>query len=377
MGLCPYCLFTDFGYPQGSTCLGRTILTYFVAANAPSSRIIPGSTDPLNYNPALDGLRGLAALMVVAYHSKLSMVQGGFLGVDLFFVLSGMLITRLLRSELEVSGTMDVARFYWRRLLRLWPPMLVMLLLYACVMPLLIDGVDITSDVPMVMFYLTDYTYPLWRIPELLRHTWSLSVEEHFYLVWPLVILATRKVDARTLAMALFCAYLAATGWRMMDYSLFGDWEWTYFRLDTRLSGLLLGSALGLVRWEPTSEAFGWTGLVLLAILAATMSLPSWFQFSSGTVLAELASAAVVCAAQRRDGLFFRLLSWRPLVFFGLLSYSIYLVHYPIVRVLRDEIDPSTTFAIAMAVSVVIAWAIHILVERPLRRWRNAKPAMA
>lgn len=339
-----------------------------------AARRQPAAATALDYNPALDGLRGLAALAVVAFHSALPLAGGGFLGVDVFFVLSGFLITRLLRAEIAATGGIDVLRFYWRRALRLWPPLLVMLALYACFVPLVMPGMDWPSDVLLAMLYLTDYSYSLWGAPEFLRHTWSLSVEEHFYLVWPLAMLLTRRIEAAKLAAILLGLYLVATGWRILDYWLFADWYWTYFRLDTRLSGLLLGSVAALVAWRPAGAAIGWAGLALLAVLTATMTLPSWFQFASGTVAVEFASAAVVLAAAHcRESLYFQVLAWRPLVMCGLLSYSIYLVHYPVARSLRQVLDPVETFAITALVSIAVAALIRIAVEKPLRRWRDRR----
>jgi peptidoglycan/LPS O-acetylase OafA/YrhL len=345
--------------------------------------VVPDASGPprntsLDYNPALDGLRGLAALVVLAFHAGLPLVGGGFLGVDLFFVLSGFLITRLLRAEVAATGRVEVLRFYWRRALRLWPPLLAMLALYACFVSLVVPGTDWQRDVLLAMFYLTDYSYPLWHEPELLRHTWSLSVEEHFYLIWPLVILLTRRMEATNLAVIFFCLYVLATGWRVLDYWLFADWYWTYLRFDTRLSGLVLGSVAGLIAWKPSGAAIGWAGLVLLAILAGTMTLPSWFQFTNGTIAAEFASATVVLSAVHcRDSLYFRMLAWRPLVACGLLSYSIYLVHYPIARVLREVMSPTETLTITAAVSIALAALIHIWIEKPLRRWRGPRLAVA
>ncbi|RLP24649.1 acyltransferase [Mesorhizobium sp. YM1C-6-2] len=352
-------------------------MTYASTIEAVSRSSGSLSTPALEYNPALDGLRGLAALAVVGFHSAFPFMSGGFLGVDLFFVLSGFLITRLLRAEVAATGRIDVLRFYWRRALRLWPPLLAMLVLYACCVPLIADT-DWQRDVLLAMFYLTDYSYPFWGEPELLRHTWSLSVEEHFYLVWPLAILLTRRIEAAKLAVIFFGLYVAATGWRIFDYWFFADWHWTYFRFDARLSGLMLGSIAGLIPWKPSSEAIGWAGLALLAILTAAMTLPSWFQFTNGTIAAEFASASVVLSAVHcRDSLFFRMLAWRPLVACGLLSYSIYLVHYPVVRVLREVMSPTETFTITAAISIALAAMIRIWIEKPLRRWRDRSLAVA
>src|SRR4051812_5944530 len=139
----------------------------------------------LRYNPALDGLRAVAVVLVIADHCSVPIFNQGYFGVDLFFVLSGFLITRLLTDEIDATGQIDLSRFYLRRLLRLTPPLLLFLAAYLLIAPSLWPQVDFASharDVALVAFYLSDYSQAFWHNPKVMIHTWSLSVEEHFYL---------------------------------------------------------------------------------------------------------------------------------------------------------------------------------------------------
>src|SRR5687768_11060779 len=136
----------------------------------------------MRYMPELDGLRALAVCAVLAFHAGAPMAQSGYLGVDLFFVLSGFLITSILVAEHERSGTIAVGRFYVRRALRLYPSLLLMLAVFVVVAPLLWPELPAARYALWSALYLSDYTRALIGEPEVLSYTWSLSVEEHFYL---------------------------------------------------------------------------------------------------------------------------------------------------------------------------------------------------
>ena len=148
----------------------------------------------MTYIPALDGVRALAVIAVVAFHCGIPAARGGMVGVDLFFVLSGYLITTILRRELLKTGKISLAGFYWSRMLRLWPPLILFLVFYYWLGAFLFPGIEVLPQIGIAALYLTDYSMAIWRSPAELGHTWSLSVEEHFYLVWPLFLLTTRSL---------------------------------------------------------------------------------------------------------------------------------------------------------------------------------------
>jgi len=320
----------------------------------------------MQYNPALDGLRAIAVLAVLAFHAGAPLAGGGFVGVDLFFVLSSFLITTILAKEHASTGRIAVARFYWRRALRLYPTLLLLLAGFLIASPYLWPELPAWRYAAMTAFYVTDYTRALIGEPEVLSYTWSLSVEEHFYLVWPLVLpyILRRPNPARWLLMA----YLAATAWRIGNYHWLG-WETTYFRFDTRLSGLILGSMLAFgvrfqARWVPLA----------VAGLAAAVATPS-FHGSTGLtammVLAEWSAAGLVTYAAGR-GRGHRVLSCAALAYVGRLSYGLYLWHFPIVYWMREHYSWGTTLAVTGAASLALAALSHHLVDLPLRRLRGA-----
>ena len=202
----------------------------------------------LRYNPALDGLRAVAIALVIADHCHVPGFDGGYFGVDLFFVLSGFLITRLLVDEFDAAGQIDLPRFYLRRLLRLAPPLLLLLAAYLVIAPMIWPQYGLWShirDAALAGFYLSDYGRAFWHYPIALQHTWSLSVEEHFYLIWPFAVLLLARIELRWRIAGLFGIYLIATAWRIFEYESSG-WVATYFRFDTRMSGLICGALLAI-----------------------------------------------------------------------------------------------------------------------------------
>ena len=152
-----------------------------------------------------DKVRAIAVMLVMIFHSSVPLFHGGFLGVDVFFVLSGYLITRILLAELDKTGNIQLLRFYIHRLARLSPPLLLLLLLYLVAAPhFWPDYSWHVRDSLLTAMYLTDYAKALYNVPDMLRHTWSLSVEEHFYLLWPLGLMLLSPVSKRQLPVILF-----------------------------------------------------------------------------------------------------------------------------------------------------------------------------
>jgi peptidoglycan/LPS O-acetylase OafA/YrhL len=310
----------------------------------------------LAHRPELDGLRALSVLAVVSLHSQVEWMRGGAVGVDVFFVLSGYLITRVL---LENQPTM--ASFYVRRAQRLIPALALMLSAYLLVMPMIRPGLPHLRDAALAFFYLSDYSYAFWNTPHYLAHTWSLSVEEHFYLLWPLILLKWRPS-----VRALVVAYVAATVWRYVQT----EWHPAYFRFDTRMSGLILGCILAQV---PRVNFPAWPGLVILAAIVYTIGYPpDMHLFREFRTFAELSAALLIL------GVTPQWLSSSPLVWIGKLSYGVYLWHYPITLLLREsQLAPERNLVITLVASLALALTSYVTVEAyfrsPRRRERLAE----
>ena len=332
--------------------------------------------DRLVYNPSLDGLRAVAVILVVFYHTRVGVFPGGFIGVDVFFVLSGYLITSILRAEVRTTGTVDLLSFYWNRLLRLYPPLILMLTAWALLIPFIYPGFETFRNGAIALFYLSDYVMAFGRLYGHLSHTWSLAVEEHFYMVWPLIILATRRLSDQQLfiGFAIFCAL--ATTWRIVDFALWDSWRVTYYRFDTRMAGLSLGATIAVLplRWD--TKIF--EKLVILALLimiycAFSMKWGSTYAMSLGMSVTHVVTGFIVLGVRTQSALICRLLSARPLVYIGLLSYSIYLWHFPITRVLLQHVSEWATFAIVLPVSICLAALSFTFVETPIRKFRRTR----
>lgn len=192
----------------------------------------------ITYVPALDGIRAIAIGMVLAFHSTAPWAGGGYLGVDVFFVLSGFLITKLLSKELEQRSRIRLVHFYWRRALRLYPSFIVLLVTIVVLAPFVWPHLPAWRHALISGLYLTDYDQALAYDPTPLTYTWSLAVEEHFYLLWPLGLPFVLRLREPIKAMLLI--YLLAFMWRVANLASLG-WYPTYFRFDTRASA---GSSL-------------------------------------------------------------------------------------------------------------------------------------
>jgi peptidoglycan/LPS O-acetylase OafA/YrhL len=331
----------------------------------------------MQYNPALDGVRALSILAVVSFHCETPWGDGGFIGVDVFFVLSGYLITTLLLEE-HRHGGIAIGAFYARRALRLYPTLLLLIAAYVALAPILRPADDRWLAAGAASFYVMDYALAFWHISWTIGHTWSLGVEEKFYLLWPLLLpalLRTRRPIAWLLA-----AFVLVTGWR---YATALTWNWgqAYFSFDTRTSGIVLGT-IGAVMRPQVSRPVAFVACAALAFCVAAPfmpSLPLRLPIEAVTLeitLAEVASFALVCHLAEHGGSGF--LASRPMAYIGRLSYGIYVWHFPFVLLLRDDhaqpwwvtLPATLAFSFAMA-----AICLH-LVDVPLKRWRkHAWPA--
>ena len=342
----------------------------------------------LPYNPALDGLRALAIFLVILSHAHVPHVDGAFFGVDLFFVLSGYLITSLLLIEIGQTGRIDLWRFYRRRFFRLMPALLAFLAAYCLIAPLLWpDDNDWYQDAIVSGLYLADYGIAFFDSPGSLLHMWSLSVEEHYYLLWPLALLAlTAWLPRGTLWLSTAALFLLAWCWRVF-------WVWEgqqfyeiFFRFDTRATGLLAGSLLAaLLRerpaWFQRLRAHAHWGLWLIVFAPLWLGL-KWDDMNvmtSAMTLVELTALTLLLAVLPMSGQtvprgwVYTLLSQPALVKIGQLSYAIYLWHYPIVRALRTHLDWPWVVLLGGVLSALMAQLSWITVERWGRTWRDRK----
>jgi len=318
---------------------------------------------------ALDGLRGLAALLVF-FHHTLQVPSGGYLGVDLFFVLSGFLITSILLRELDVDGRLHVLRFFARRVQRLVPAFLFMAVLYGGMRYCFAPEQPALGPLELVrLLFVANLVPP----NPFLSHSWSLSVEWQFYLVWPFVLLALASARVKPPVFVLLCLAAAAATWA----ARFG------WAMNLRIDGLLLGAALAgaaeggmlrRVRVRPMLEQ-----AVLVLALLATLGLvfasdytarllPLWAGYVFVPVLAAVMLALTLRAESPAAAL---LLGNPPLVYFGRISYGFYLYHFPVAALMFVHgLGPGPMLVAGLAVSVPLADFSWRYVERPLlRRW--------
>ncbi|ENO85427.1 acyltransferase family protein [Thauera linaloolentis] len=326
------------------------------------------------YTASLDGIRAIAALVIVAYHARIPGLPGGFFGVDVFFVLSGYLVTRLLAEEYAQSGTIRYRAFMQRRIRRLSPALLTMLAAYLLAAPWLFAEVPFARHVRDAWWsalYLLNYASVFGEPVAILGNVWSLAVEMQFYLLWPLVLLIVLKMPRPAALAALAALYLLATAWRAASPEHLGDVWAFYIRTDTHCSGLLLGSFIGLLNppapARRTAACMAMAGIVILAF-ALTFYSTKWIvTVQYGFTVAEAAAALLVVACP----------SWlggAVFAWLGRMSYGLYLWHYPIMRALREQgwenHDWPAILAVGGTLGLLCAAASHHWVEGRFYRRR-------
>jgi peptidoglycan/LPS O-acetylase OafA/YrhL len=357
---------------------------------------IRGAQSGLAFAPGLDGLRAAAVAAVVIYHVGAGWLPGGFLGVDVFFVLSGYLITSLLVAEWNGTGRIYIGRFYLRRARRLLPALFVMIagvvLATALIAPRALIG--LRGDVGAALAYSTNWTQVYWHRsyfqslgpPSLLQHLWSLAVEEQFYLLWPVVLAACLATRRRWVPLAVtLTGIVASTALMASLYSPVRDPARVYYGSDTHAAPLLIGVALALlpltgraltrsrdvIRRTWTADLFALCGALALGFTMATGSYYRPSLYRGGYLGIGLAAAAVVYAAARPGTLTARLLGVAPLRWIGVRSYGIYLWHWPVIVLTRGDLAAQLSgvrlAALQIVLSVVAADVSYRLVERPIR----------
>ena len=353
----------------------------------------------IKYIPAIDGLRAVAVIAVMLYHLGVPWIPGGFLGVDLFFVISGYVITRLLLDSIQRSGGLDLRAFYKSRLRRLLPPLVFMI-----VTTTLFIGVwapdtikRLLTDTPFslmgvmnwwLVFRQADYFEAIGR-PPLLQHTWSLGVEAQFYLVWPLILLLVLRQLGRKIipAAALFIAIGSGVALLLVSLSIDSNSSQSvshvYFGTDTHSIGLFLGAALA-VNWIPQNlkvdiakraqdvidgiGVFGFLG-ILACFLFIDQGNPTLYKIAFP--LAGIFGCAIIMSVVHPASRFAPLLQGKAILWIGERSYAIYLWHWIIFQVTRPSVDLAGASWALYALRILIVFALADIslrwVELPFR----------
>ena len=359
------------------------------------------------YNAGIDGLRAIAVLAVIAYHSGMSRFLGGFLGVEIFFVISGYLITALLLGEYAENRRIDIKRFWNRRARRLFPALIAYIggataLAYMTARDVLPTKSEILAALGYIynwfsIFQDVSYTEGFER-KNFFHHLWSLAVEEQFYLIWPLLLWGSLTLVGKRATFALVVTGIAAsTILRWILYEPFTDPLRVYYGTDTRASALLIGAALAFL-WRPwqTDKAIiaspnKWSRIAVFSIGCLSLAGLIWANmhytlfypridslFRGGMLITSVLTALVIAVSVTPKSILGTILGIAPMRWIGKRSYGLYLWHWPIFQLTRPrvdvEIDGWELFLIRMVVTVVLVEISYQLVERPIRerRFRSA-----
>jgi peptidoglycan/LPS O-acetylase OafA/YrhL len=360
-------------------------------------RVVPARLPRVGYIPALDGLRALAVVAVLLYHGDVKWMPGGFLGVDVFFVISGYLITSLLLGDWREHHHIRFGRFYLRRARRLLPALFLMMgvvALYALLF--LPDTVaELRGQSLAAIFYVENWYLVFHKVsyfvavgrPSMLRHVWSLAVEEQFYLLWPIIfafLLARFGRQRNKLLLAVVGGAVASAVLMAVLYKPFTDPSRVYFGTDTRASTMLIGAALAIIwtPWRLTRQTAKSAPLLLDLMSIVGLVGVTWFFLNAGefdnwmyrggfVLLALFAALLIAATVHPASRLSPRVFALPVLVWVGVRSYGIYLWHWPIYMVTRPHADVPLTgiplLVLRLALTVLFATVSYKYVEEPIR----------
>jgi peptidoglycan/LPS O-acetylase OafA/YrhL len=339
---------------------------------------------PVKYRADIDGLRAVAVLQVLAYHVGIYRLRGGFVGVDVFFVISGFLISSIIFSDLD-SSRFSLVAFYERRIRRIFPALVVMLLgtavlayVYCLPTEFVAFGKSLlaaTFSVSNVLFLHQSGYFDAPAKMKPLLHTWSLGVEEQFYVFLPLFLMVVRRFFVKR--QVLLVSVVAGLSFAVSAEGAFRSHDATFYLAPTRAWELLLGTLLAMNVFPGIASAL-WRNLTsflgVVLVLAAGVAFNSSTPFPGAAALLPCLGAALIIAAGKSGtSIAGRALSWRPVAFIGMISYSLYLWHWPLIvfqganGLLVKGLTPNGTKIVLILVSIVIATLSWWLVEQPFR----------
>ncbi|WP_442599819.1 acyltransferase family protein [Neobacillus sp. D3-1R] len=347
----------------------------------------------IRYIPGFDGLRALAVLGVIFYHLNIPYTSGGFLGVTVFFVLSGFLITSLLKWEWEQTGRVDLKHFWIRRAKRLLPAMFLLLIVLNVVIPFLRPELllGLRKDTIAALFYYSNWHYiyqnlsyfELFQTPSLLTHFWSLAIEEQFYLVWAVAILFLFKSIKRKKIIFIFILsgsiISALRMYFMYDPNL--DPSRVYYGTDTRIYSLLIGASFALLSpRRKLSTIAGWIleilgilGILVFWMMVAFTNQYDSFVYQGGMLLLSMTTAFLLFSLAWRSAVIATwILEWKPLKWIGIRSYGIYLWYYPIILLMNNNINTNGINIVKIILEITLIFGIasisYTFIEKPIRQ---------
>jgi len=342
----------------------------------------------LGYRPYLDGVRGVAILLVLVCHIPTLPLQGGFIGVDLFFVLSGFLITTLLLEEWQATGRISLGAFYARRALRLLPALLVVLgacVVFSEVREDRAAAGGMRTSALMTLFYSANWFLAYKAYPRgELSATWSLSVEEQFYLVWPVILLGMLRLGCsrRTMAGVVIAAMAGSMAARIVLWQGGATPSRVFFGTDTHADGLLAGALVGMLfawgagpRSPGAAKALDLAALLSLGLLGLLVAIgwqadPAMIQ--AGYPVLNLGAAVLVASLVSSPALR-RIFEVAPLVWIGRISYGVYLWHIAVFWMFGKAgwVGGALYWPAAIALTIAIAAASFYGLERPILRFKR------
>lgn len=361
----------------------------------------PTGATAFGHRPALDGLRGLALLAIVAFHSQIPGVGGAFLSVSTFFTLSGFLITIVALGAYERAGHVGIRDFYVRRIRRLLPAALIAIAGITLVTALWGNSTQqapLRGDALASLFYVANWRLvvqgesygAIFDSPSLFTHFWTLAIEEQFYVLFPLALAAVLRVGRgswRVLAGVIGAGIVGLTAWSALLSVRGASVDRLYFGTDARIPEILIGclaallwSRLGGHTWSPRAER----RIARVGAVALVVMLWSWHSaertnglfYRGGLAVYALVTVTVILASLQSTGPVTKVLSWRPLMFVGTISYAAYLIHWPVLVLLQQHtpLTPWPRLAVGGTITLALAVVSLRVIERPVRSGRWPSP---